>query len=60
VPYANLTNPQTLNLYAMVSDNPEAFADLDGHGQANEGSNTNTGCNYTNNRETGDRRDVFW
>jgi hypothetical protein len=27
----NLTNPQTLNLYAMVSDNPESFADLDGH-----------------------------
>jgi len=32
VPYANLANPQTLNLYAMVSDNPESFADLDGHG----------------------------
>ena len=32
VPYANLTNPQTLNLYAMVSDDPESFADLDGHG----------------------------
>src|SRR6202042_3044549 len=31
VPYANLTNPQTLNLYAMVSDNPESFVDLDGH-----------------------------
>ena len=31
MPYANLTNPQTLNLYAMVSDNPETFADLDGH-----------------------------
>ncbi len=31
VPYANLTNPQTLNLYAMVSDNPETFDDLDGH-----------------------------
>jgi RHS repeat-associated protein len=31
VPYANVTNPQTLNLYAMVSDNPETFADLDGH-----------------------------
>ena len=31
VPYANLANPQTLNLYAMVSDDPEAFADLDGH-----------------------------
>jgi hypothetical protein len=27
----NLTNPQTLNLYAMVSDDPESFADLDGH-----------------------------
>jgi RHS repeat-associated protein len=25
VPYANLTNPQTLNLYAMVSDDPESF-----------------------------------
>ncbi len=32
VPYANLTNPQTLNLYAMVGDDPESFADLDGHG----------------------------
>ena len=31
VPYANLTNPQTLNLYSMVRDNPESFADLDGH-----------------------------
>ena len=31
VPYADLTNPQTLNLYAMVSDDPETFADLDGH-----------------------------
>lgn len=31
VPYANLTNPQTLNLYAIVSDDPESFADLDGH-----------------------------
>jgi RHS repeat-associated protein len=27
VPYANLTNPQTLNLYAIVRDNPETFAD---------------------------------
>jgi RHS repeat-associated protein len=31
VPYANLSSPQTLNLYAMVSDDPESFADLDGH-----------------------------
>jgi RHS repeat-associated protein len=33
VPYANLSNPQTLNLYAMVSDDPESYADLDGHEQ---------------------------
>ena len=33
VPYANLTNPQTLNLYSMVADDPESFADLDGHCQ---------------------------
>jgi RHS repeat-associated protein len=31
IPYANLTNPQTLNLYSMVTDDPESFADLDGH-----------------------------
>jgi len=31
VPYANLTNPQTLNLYAMVADDAETYADLDGH-----------------------------
>src|SRR4029077_6585096 len=31
VPYANLSNPQTLNLYSFVADNPETFADLDGH-----------------------------
>jgi len=34
VPYANLTNPQTLNLYSMVADDPESFADLDGHDAA--------------------------
>jgi RHS repeat-associated protein len=31
VPYATLTNPQTLNLYALVHENPATFADLDGH-----------------------------
>jgi len=36
VPYANLTNPQTLNLYAMVGDDPESFADLDGHASNND------------------------
>ena len=34
VPYANLSNPQTLNLYSMVADDPESFADLDGHADA--------------------------
>jgi RHS repeat-associated protein len=34
VPYANLTNPQTLDVYSMVADDPESFADLDGHKQA--------------------------
>ena len=31
VPYASLTNPQTLNLYQYVGNNPETFADMDGH-----------------------------
>ena len=31
VPYANLTNPQALNLYSMSGDDPESFSDLDGH-----------------------------
>ena len=45
VPYANLTNPQTLNLYAMVSDDPESFADLDGHkGGGTCGSNPDPTC----------------
>ena len=41
VPYANLLNPQTLNLYAMVADNPETFADLDGHQGAEEEADEN-------------------
>jgi hypothetical protein len=45
VPYANLTNPQTLNLYAIVADNPETFADLDGHGTDNTaGCEVLVGC----------------
>jgi RHS repeat-associated protein len=31
VPYADLDDPQTLNLYAYVRNNPLAFADRDGH-----------------------------
>lgn len=44
IPYANLTNPQTLNLYAMVSDNPETFADLDGHTSTSYNGPTPNGC----------------
>ncbi len=42
IPYANLTNPQTLNLYAMVADDPESFADLDGHQETAPSANGNT------------------
>jgi len=31
VPYANLSDPQTLNLYAYVRNNPLSVVDLDGH-----------------------------
>lgn len=31
VPYANLENPQTLNLYSYVQNNPLTRADTDGH-----------------------------
>jgi len=43
VPYANLSNPQTLNLYAMVFDDPESFADLDGHGAPGQGTSIQAG-----------------
>jgi RHS repeat-associated protein len=45
VPYANLTNPQTLNLYSMVADDPESFADLDGHQCTGTGNALAPGCN---------------
>jgi RHS repeat-associated protein len=47
VPYANLTNPQTLNLYAMVSDNPESFADLDGHANYSQSNAVAGACTYS-------------
>ncbi len=34
VPYARMDNPQSLNLYAYVMNNPTTFPDLDGHLQA--------------------------
>jgi len=41
VPYADLENPQSLNLYSYVTNNPLRFTDLDGHahwGDCNDGS----------------------
>ncbi len=32
VPYANFGNPQSLNLYSFVKNNPTTFGDPDGHG----------------------------
>jgi RHS repeat-associated protein len=32
VPYANFGNPQSLNLYSYVENNPTTFGDPDGHG----------------------------
>lgn len=31
IPFADLTNPQTLNLYQFVKNDPETFVDVDGH-----------------------------
>jgi RHS repeat-associated protein len=33
VPYADLANPQTLNLYQFVKNDPETFSDPDGHNE---------------------------
>jgi len=41
VPYARLSNPQTLNLYAYVVNNPLAHADADGHTIACTGNQCN-------------------
>ena len=40
VPYATLTNPQTLNLYAYVGNDPVAGVDRDGHFQTHFGDIT--------------------
>ena len=42
IPYADLTNPQTLNQYVIVHDNPNTFADLDGH-EDDDGGADDTG-----------------
>jgi len=37
VPYAKLTNPQSLNLFAFVGNNPLSHVDADGHTGVTEG-----------------------
>jgi len=49
VPYAKLDNPQTLNLYAYVGNNPLRYVDADGHVQRDKDGNvifTKTGSTY--------------
>jgi RHS repeat-associated protein len=43
VPYAKLDNPQTLNLYAYVGNNPLARTDQDGHACSSLLGNTGSG-----------------
>ncbi|HJT69214.1 MAG TPA: RHS repeat-associated core domain-containing protein, partial [Terriglobales bacterium] len=47
VPYANLINPQTLNLYQFVEDDPESYADLDGHQEKENGQGNNQSATTT-------------
>jgi RHS repeat-associated protein len=44
VPYAHLDNPQTLNLYAYVDNNPASQIDADGHRPNNDGQPGAVGC----------------
>jgi len=41
VPYAELTDPQTLNLYGYVRNNPLTISDADGHGLVCKGPDGN-------------------
>ena len=43
VPYADLHNPQTLNLYDYVGGDPTNHADADGHADYRQGQNGQTG-----------------
>ena len=51
VPYANLGDPQSLNLYAYVHNDPNSGIDMDGHcgGVANTAANAQCGQGYWQN-----------
>jgi hypothetical protein len=51
VPYAKLDNPQTLNLYAYVGNNPLTRRDLDGHVIALTCATGSTTCQQDKNTE---------
>jgi RHS repeat-associated protein len=44
VPYAELSDPQTLNLYSYVRNNPLSRADADGHCDSSAKAAANTAC----------------
>ncbi|HEY2468934.1 MAG TPA: RHS repeat-associated core domain-containing protein [Terracidiphilus sp.] len=48
VPYAKLDDPQSLNLYSFVGNNPESIIDLDGHAfeDAYNVESKGPGCSY--------------
>ena len=46
VPYAKLDNPQSLNLYAYVLNNPVSRMDPDGHIDCSGGNALGAGCQY--------------
>jgi RHS repeat-associated protein len=48
VPYSKLDNPQTLNLYAYVANNPIGTSDLDGHGTWYDASGNSLGSDGVN------------
>ncbi|MGD0356318.1 MAG: RHS repeat-associated core domain-containing protein [Terracidiphilus sp.] len=68
VPYAKLDNPQTLNLYAYVGNNPLVRIDLDGHYQCVEVGKDQKGMcdafqralNIAKNNGTGDTVAAAW
>ena len=46
VPYAKLDDPQSLNLYAYVRDNPLSRVDLGGHQNCGAGNANGAGCQF--------------
>jgi RHS repeat-associated protein len=54
VPYAKLDNPQTLNLYSYVRNNPLAGVDADGHCPGMGPGEGSSECSHTEEIETGE------